>query len=48
MDKSNGAKCLRARRGSASSKDEPKAQKSLTKKGGDINENLYYNLCRLW
>ena len=29
MDKSNGAKCLRARRGSASSKDEPKAQKHL-------------------
>ena len=27
MDKSNGAKCLRARRGSASSKDEPTAQK---------------------
>ena len=27
MDRSNGAKCLRARRGSASSKDEPKAQK---------------------
>ena len=29
MDRSNGAKCLRARRGSASSKDEPKAQKYL-------------------
>lgn len=29
MDKSNGAKCLRARRGSASSKDEPKAQKYI-------------------
>ena len=29
MDKSNGAKCLRARRGSASSKDEPKAQRYL-------------------
>ena len=29
MDKSNGAKCLRARRGSASSKDEPKAQRYI-------------------
>lgn len=28
-DRSNGAQCLRARRGSASSKDEPKAQKHL-------------------